>query len=403
MCISVFNFLRQKIFINPTFWSGTLLFLVALMIFNRFFFEVPFSLIEGSDFLHFVAPAQTVREGKGYLLYDVSTNFQVQKTLLGPELRTSVLTFRNLPFVTLIFLPFTFLPLLTALRLFGVINIVLILFTTVFLRKYISKTPTIYLFTILFTFIPIIETLKNGQLSIFLTLLISVIYIFLIRKKDLWVGVVTSLLLIKTQFVIFFPFLLLISKDKRTFFLGYLWGVLIIFLASSLIAGPSFWLHYPKYLLETEGPKFGSRVEELFTLYAFFQQIGIEKLASLILNGILYGVSVMLFKKNYKNAGFNNSFIALTLFSLSFSMHILLHDLSILTILLFILTSRLILVARDGDTFIKNLFFLVVLYLVPILAFRISAPYLSIVLFGTGFYFLYNKTLKYKDEAVTLT
>src|SRR3989304_5187985 len=288
MCISVFNFLRQKIFINPTFWSGTLLFLVALMIFNRFFFEVPFSLIEGSDFLHFVAPAQTVKEGKGYLLYDVSTNFQVQKTLLGPELRTSVLTFRNLPFVTLIFLPFTFLPLLTALRLFGVI------------------------------------------------------YIVLIRKKDLWVGVVTSLLLIKTQFVIFFPFLLLISKDKRTFFLGYLWGVLIIFLASSLIAGPSFWLHYPKYLLETEGPKFGSRVEELFTLYAFFQQIGVEKLASLILNGILYGVSVMLFKKNYKNAGFNNSFIALTLFSLSFSMHILLHDLSILTILLFILTSRLI-------------------------------------------------------------
>ena len=305
--MSVFNFLRQKIFINPTFWAGILLLLVALMIFNRFFFEVPFSLIEGSDFLHFVAPAQIVREGNGYLLYDVSTNFQAQRTLLGPELRISILTFRNLPFVTLIFLPFTFLSLLTALRLFGVINIVLIIFTTVLFRRYISKTPTIYLFTILFTFIPIIETLKNGQLSIFLTLLISVIYIFSTQKKDLWVGIMASLLLIKTQFVIFSPFLFLISKDKRTFFLGYMRGVLIIFLASSLIAGPGFWLHYPKYLLETEGPKFGSRVEELFTLYAFFQQIGIPKQASLILNSVLYGVSVMLFKKNYKDAGFNKS------------------------------------------------------------------------------------------------
>jgi len=286
-----------RFFTNPVFWLSLIVLQVVIILFSRFFSESASFLLVGSDYIHYLAAARLVRDGMGDLIYNIEVNYEAQRMVLGPNSPISILTFRSLPFVSLIFLPFTFFPAITSFRIFGLINILLIFLIIYLFIKYISKknVQTLYLLVISFTFVPILETLKNGQVSIILTAILFGIYITFRKKKYLLAGLLVSLMLLKTQFIIFFPYLFILCSQRKKFLLGFVTGLVGLFLLSSAVSGFNFWLSYPKHLLETEGPEYGSRTNELFTFYALFQNLGVWQKLSALLTGAFYIFTLILF------------------------------------------------------------------------------------------------------------
>ncbi len=369
---------------------------ILAIILDRFFFESASYVLSGSDFVHYLAAARLVRDGMGHLIYNVEANFEAQRQVLGPNMPISILTFRSLPFVALLFVPFTYLSALTSYRLFGFVNIFLIILVVSLFTRYFSKKriPAFFLLALSFTFIPILETLKNGQVSILLTTLLFGIFLSFKKKKYLLGGFLTSLLLIKTQFIIFFPYLFILSINRRKFLMGFAGGLLGIILLSSMVSGVNFWLLYPKHLLKTEGPEFGSRMTGLFTLYALFQNLGVWRIIAVFLSGILYLLTLILFKNKHKEIGFQSSFISFILLAIPLAVHVLLHDLSFLLLPIFIISSSLYQDLVKRKILVKNLFFLALLFVLPIMAIKVSPNFLSLVIFGLGLYFLYSKLPK---------
>ena len=215
-----------------------------------------------------------------------------------------------------------------------------------------------------FYFIPVATTLFMGQTSFLLALIFLLIYICLNKKKSKEVGILSATLLIKPQFIVAIPFLILLVKRKKEFLLWFLISILILFLLSFLMVGPKALSDYLPYLLLTENPEFGNRANQMFSLHAaisyLFFKSNLTNLYSLIINFALYTYSLYLFSKRASKMRRKTAFILVIFLTLVFSVHVLSHDLILLLLPIFIILNDTLKAGKmKGELLIFTLFLFV--------------------------------------------
>lgn len=300
------------------------------------------NLAAGSDFISYYAGASIIKDNKGELIYDISTQRQYFEDIIYPLKATFTNRYISPPFVAFLFLPFTFVSYFTSYKLFFIANLGLFVILLFLMDKTFTKLGDKYKFLIIvpFYFIPVITTLFMGQTSFLLAIIFLLIYISLKKQKSKELGILSALLFIKPQYAIAIPFLVLLVKRKKQFLLWFLGTALILFLASLLIAGPKALLDFLPNALSTENPEFGNRAHQMFSLHAaisyFFFNSNLVNIKSFIINFGLYIFSLYLFTKRVTKMRLKTAFVLVIFLTIVFSVHVLSHDLVILLLPIYI-------------------------------------------------------------------
>lgn len=345
----------------------------------------------GGDFLSYFVGAKIVVTGNGRYLYDLSTQYFFQTSIIGPGIADWVLPFRGLPVVLLLYLPLTIFSLKTAYLIFSIFNFLLLglLFysiVAIFRNVYVRAK---YLFLLVVVYLPLIQTLWMGQLSILLTLIFLLIYKNIRDKKYLVAGILSSLIVVKAQYFVSVPFLLLLINKKKSFLAGFIPSLALMILTSTIMSSPSWLFNYPKFLLETENPGYGSRFNEMMSFFANVRFLFPTLPGGLLMffNATLYLVTILLFKARSGNSTMNILFISTMFFSVVFSIHFLSFDYTLLLIPFYILFD--VLFKTDDRRFSPMSILAFLIYAIPGLTYVGLKPYLSFPIMFLGFLFLF--------------
>ena len=327
--------------------------LLIALIFQSLFKLQNFTL--STDVISFLTGAKIIREGKVNFIYDIQTQHYYQNLVVSPYEKKMLLPFRNFPLVAVFYIPFLQTNLVDAYKIIFVVNILLLLTFHRDFKIYFPKLKKYkYLFFLPLIFYPSISNLIVGQYTPLVLLLFLFIYIFIKKEKSLLVGFLTSLLLIKSQYLLFSPFLYILVKDKKRYFLGFIIGFLLFMALNVLIAGSLRpFMNYPDFILMTESPLYGSRPFQMYTLYGLiksvFQSVKTSYLISI--NLLIYvATCVLVFtrRKIFSKLRFNDLFTIGILCTILFSVHALTHDL-----MLFLIPIYLYLVSGKKEDLIK--------------------------------------------------
>ena len=303
-------------------------------------------LAAGSDFISYYTGASIIRQGKGNLIYDLSTQRQFFDDIIYPLKGNIANRFISPPFVALLYLPFSLLNYYFAYKLFFIANLGIFVFFLYLLAKTFSKIGTKYKFLHIlpFYFFPVFVTLFMGQTSFVLAILFILIYQSLKDNKPELLGILSSALLIKPQYIFAIPFILILVKKKKKFLHWFLTATLFLFLTSILIAGSKALLNYLPYLFSTENPEFGNRAHQMVSFHAgisyLFFNSNLANIYSLGINFSLYISSLYLFAKRINKMQLKTAFVLIIFLTLVFSVHVLGHDLVLLLLPIFIILEK---------------------------------------------------------------
>jgi hypothetical protein len=165
-------------------------------------------------------------------------------------------------------------------------------------------------------------------------------------------GILTSLLIIKPQYLLFAPFSLFAAKSKKSYSAGFIVGVLVFILLNLVIVkNLQVFFDYPKFVLLTENPDFGSRPYQLFTFFGLIKQIfpSINS-ATAILSNLLVYIVVLYFIFKGKIERKPGDIITIGILTTTlFSVHALAHDLMV-----FLLPIYVFSLARTDKYFIYS-------------------------------------------------
>lgn len=345
----------------------------------------------GGDFISYFVGAKIIAAGKGKLLYDLSTQYAFQTAVIGPNIADWVLPFRGVPFVLLIYLPLTILPLEIAYLIFSLGNFLLLtvlfyLFIITF--NNVSKNAK-YLFLLVAVFFPVLQTLWMGQLSILVTLVFLLIYINIKKGKYTVVGILTALLIIKAQYLLAAPFLLFSIRERKQYLTGFLSTLGFSILISSVLSSALWFVNYPAFLFATENPDYGSRFYDMSSLYANIRYLfpGISSSVLMLVNTLLYFATLLLFTVRSRSSTKDVLLISTILFTIVFSIHFLSFDYVLLLLPFYIIFDLLFKIngGKLGPTSVLAFF----IYVIPTLAYIGFKPYLSFPLLLLGIIFLF--------------
>lgn len=342
-------FQREKLK-NAPLWKVSLIFfkvivcifLLVNILLVKWIFSNKAAIVK-SDYPHYYLAGLLARKGEGQFLYNLDVNREYQSRAIKPY-KKPVGLFRNPPFASLVYLPFSLLAFFQSYLVFAIFNIIL-LFLITFLSSKIfnnfSKSWLIYLLP--FAYYPNGLSVLKGQISIFVAVVFLIFYL-LFKKGSFWAGAVYSLLLVKPQFyLVGLPFFLIISKDRKKFITGVFMSTLLIFLTSIFIAGWETVVNYPYFLFSTETSSFGSYIEVMFSLNNFFSYLieflRIENIWAYIFQLVLYLFTFFVFLKRRNFASYDSLFLSATIFTGVFAIHVLPYDLSFTFVAILILLN----------------------------------------------------------------
>lgn len=298
-----------------------------------------------TDFVNYYVGAQIVRRGNGRDLYNSELNKAFQKEFVRSE-KTSILTYRSLPFVAVLFLPFTFFDLDLAYKIFALLNAVFLVLLTYLVIKIVpmaTKRAGLLIFASPL-FLPNFIAIRMGQLSILLGLIIAGIFLGIKSKHNFLVGLFTSMLFIRPQFLTLVPFVFLLVVNKRKFLAGFVAGCFVLIAASVLVSGAGPLLSYPEFIIQTESPQFGSRPEIMDSILGFlannlrpFETYG---LLLTIVNFSAYCALLFVFRTRLTKSTKERLFSTAIILSVIFAMHVLVYDLSVLIVALFLVLEE---------------------------------------------------------------
>ena len=320
---------------------ATSLFIYAVLIvfIYCYYFTRPYFLIQ-TDLVSFLTGAKIVSDGKSDLLYNTSTQLTYQNSLVSEYGKKLLLPFRNLPMMASLYQPLLSLNLRDSFLLVFFLNTLLLLvFYLVFIHFYPELKRYKYLFFLTLLFYPSASNLIVGQYTPLILLTLLCVYLSIKSEKAFLTGFATSILAFKSQYLLFLLFSLILTKDKRRYFLGAFVG-LTLFLLLNIVAarGINPILDYPKFILETESSAYGSRPYQMFTLTGVIKQFfpKISSLVAIAINLFLYTLSVLFLFKMRATKDLEAIFSVGIVLTVLFSVHALAHDLLVLLIPLFL-------------------------------------------------------------------
>ncbi|HSX09165.1 MAG TPA: glycosyltransferase 87 family protein [Candidatus Saccharimonadales bacterium] len=306
---------------------------------------------KGMDFLAFFTGAYLLFHSSTQL-YDLHSQIISQQHILPISKDTHVfLPFINPPFVTIIFAPFIHLGVINAYLSWLIINS--LLFTIICFLGYRQISEHKLSIKIIFiictiTFIPILTALLIGQLSILLSLILLLSWIFSKKKWDFGSGLMLSLLLIKPHFFLV-PFLAVLVQRRRKLTLGLLSGAAILIALSYALVGPNGIASYIQTLMRTSqnDPIYGvdlmsqHSIQTALLILFHTQSVHLIQLPWILLDLCLILPLLFVWNKQRSpnSVQFSLQWIMLILITLLTSPHTHFHDLSFLIVAAIIVLS----------------------------------------------------------------
>jgi hypothetical protein len=191
------------------------------------------------DFMAFFTSAQLLMHAPNNL-YNLHSQQLMQQSIAPITKQLSLfIAYVNPPFVALLFVPLLKLELLNAYLVWLIINalfLVIICFIGYRQLNYSKLYVKILAIIGIITFIPILTSLLIGQLSILLSLILLLTWIFLKKGWNFRSGLMLSLLLIKPQFLLL-PFLAVLIQRRSKLTYGLIIGIIVLILISYLLVG----------------------------------------------------------------------------------------------------------------------------------------------------------------------
>src|SRR5690606_15728351 len=146
---------------------------------------------------------------EGENLYNIDLQKEAFRETVGIASDTiSFSPFRHLPAVAW---AFSFVPGISLELIYKIALVVNIILLTVLIFLLSSKFTWIKKFNIflplLFVSVPVLASIRNGQLSILFTLLFVGIFFLIQKTKYFWAGILSGLIAIKLQMLLAVPFI----------------------------------------------------------------------------------------------------------------------------------------------------------------------------------------------------
>ncbi len=230
------------------------IFLVAMIFLHGWmFFSLRREIATGyPDFTIFYTAGKCILQGQGRQLYDLETQFAIQREFASEvKHRENALPFNHPPFEALLFAPLARLPYVAAYVVWAAFNIALILGFWILLRPRLPSLhgflPALPLLAI-FGFFPLAIALLQGQDSILLLFLYGLVFSALATGRNFVAGVCLALALFKFQLVLPFVLVLLLRRQWRAV-AGFVVTAFGLLLLSAAVVGWSGVMAYPGFVL----------------------------------------------------------------------------------------------------------------------------------------------------------
>lgn len=308
--------------------------------------------IIGSDFITLYASGLAYRTDVSHL-YDLTSQFDLQKMLVQPTLLIGVNPYISPPYVAEAYSLFTHLPLQVAMIIWTLLSVGFAILAGALcfslLPQKVSKDLSRWqLWVIIFSFFPIIEGLQVGQNHTLTLLLITSVVLFTLSDRWYLAGLMAGLLIYKPQFVIGFLVIWLIWRKYKAI------GAFMV--TALLWAGSSIMINgiepYKQYLNLSRGLLLLPYIEGfpgylLSTLYGFLATLfPSSTIPAISIISSIFAVVFLLFiawlAYHFRNKPINETIpliVLAILFPILAFPYSLLHDLVVL-VPAFILWSR---------------------------------------------------------------
>ncbi|MGC1371622.1 MAG: glycosyltransferase family 87 protein [Candidatus Sulfotelmatobacter sp.] len=327
---------------------------------------------QGTDFPDFYCASRMLLDGHGGQLYDSALQYRYQAEYAG---RVGTL-YIHPPFEALLYLSVSWLPLRNAYLLWTCLNLLLLAITARTLaranlsiwnwRMLPDVTLTTSALTIVaLTFVPLLLCLIQGQDSIVLFLLITLVWAALRRDQNSAAGCWLALGLFKFQLVLPIILVLLFAKSsirKRALASGFAAVALVLMGLSAAVSGWSVFRTYPEFLVHLPEQRFAGIVPSAMANFRGLIYILFHRAQSPITIAVLCIVSVAALMATFsawkyacKSAGgasnfpptqahepFDLAFSTTVIFSLLVCYHLNPHDLTLLLLPLSLTLHHLI-------------------------------------------------------------
>lgn len=229
-------------------------FLAAMIVLHAWmFFSLRREIATGyPDFTIFYTAGKCIVQGHGRQLYDLETQFVIQREFAAQvKHRENPLPFNHPPFEALLFAPLARLPYVAAYLVWAVFNLALILGFWKLLRPRLPSLhgllPGLPLLA-MFAFFPLITALLQGQDSILLLFLYGLAFLALETRRAFVAGLCLGMAVFKFQLVLPFVLVLLIRRQWRAV-AGFVVTACGLLLVSAAVVGWSGVMAYPGFVL----------------------------------------------------------------------------------------------------------------------------------------------------------
>jgi hypothetical protein len=286
-------------------------------------------------------------------LYNIGTQKYVQEKYLGTNLG-GLLPFRNTPMVALMYVPYTNVAVSSAYFTNSLVQTALTILYVVLLVLLIGYKKI--LIPLAFIFLPTIYQPLYGQIAVLIALVLLAIYYLVKSDKLFWAGILSALLLLKIQYIIFIPYLFLIINRKKSYLVGLVISLFSLITIDSLIYKGFYLADYIPFLFRSEKIGMGTNLTATFSITSFLRSVHFSDalLYSTVLG--IYIISLVIVGRIKSKVSFESLFAGIVLLTISINLHALLVDLIILLIPIFIL----------GNLKNRRLGFLIpILFLIP--------------------------------------
>ena len=324
-----------------------------LLFHGLLFWRAQADALKGSaDFSAFYAAVRMVRSGQGSQLYNIAAQGRMQ-LVLYPKVttRSGTLIYDHPPFEALLYLPLAYFSYPAAYLIWGTFNLLLLLLTMGLLWPYMTELKNLWApLPVLgvIGFFPVFVDLLQGQDSILLLLVFTLVFINLKKGREFSGGLFLAIGLFKFQYAL--PFLVPFILWRRWKFLGgFVASSATLFVLSLPVAGFRGTLSYATFISNLVKGLSSHRVQNALGILSNTMpniRGAIEMIASSLLPQsfqkplivLLSGIVVLWVVKQWplshslSEKAFDLGFSMALVVSILVSYHLQLHDLSLLLI-----------------------------------------------------------------------
>lgn len=366
--------------------------------------------IHKMDYIGYVTAGAMILDGEGVSLLNLDLQNIYQQKISQNSFPELFIPFRKFPIVALPFVYLSRFSLVDSYHIFVIVNFLLMFYLIWLLIKTFPRVwkaqPFLFLLPVIY--LPVLLTILHGQISLLLALFFLNTYRSYKFRKNFSMGFWIMLMILKTQYLVFVPFIWLLSDNKRLFLFGVFSSLAIIFIVSFLISGTNWIFIYPQLLVATESIQFNSYPEHFFTLYGFLVTIMPAKKSTFwVINALVY-IATFLYEtfirqkeQSKKKMPDISRFLLCTFVCLTLCVQVLALDLCILIVPIFIIIDLLIAKKVDRKMWHLLLLVVVLLFILPVTDLFFIAYLAPFVFIPIGLIFLKGMLPVYSEDQHT--